>query len=78
VPVHAVDCHAVAADIDGAFPDGFYCTTNFRTQVRLGGDWVDVADQEMDCGIVVDGKSARCVPMASHCLVKPMMRSVLV
>ena len=35
----------------GAFPDGFYCTTNFRTQVRLGGEWVDVEDQEMDCGI---------------------------
>ncbi len=65
IPVHATDCELVAADLDGAFPEGFYCTTNFRTQIRLGGSWVDVLDQEMDCGIVADAalKSARCVPM---------------
>lgn len=59
------DCVAVAADLDGAFPDGFYCSTNFRTQVRANGEWIDVEDQEMDCGIALDaeGKSARCVPM---------------
>lgn len=65
VPVHAKDCTVVPADMDGAFPEGFYCTTNFRTQVRLRGEWIEVEDQEMDCGIVVDaeGTSARCVPM---------------
>ena len=53
--------------MDGAFPDGFYSTTNFRTQVRLGGEWIDVEDQEMDCGILVDpeGGAARCVPMTA-------------
>ena len=67
VTAEAVDCRTVAADMDGAFPDGFYCSTNFRTQVRLGGEWIDVEDQEMDCGIVVDpeGSAARCVPMTS-------------
>jgi lysine-ketoglutarate reductase/saccharopine dehydrogenase-like protein (TIGR00300 family) len=67
VPVHTTDCVAVAADAPGAFPEGFYCTTNFRTEVRLGGEWVGVEDQEMDCGIVLDpeGAAARCVPMAS-------------
>ncbi|MFO0799988.1 MAG: TIGR00300 family protein [Gemmataceae bacterium] len=60
-PVHPADCAAVVADMDGAFPDGFYCSTNFRTQVRLGGEWVDVAGQEMDCGVVLD--PPRCVPM---------------
>jgi lysine-ketoglutarate reductase/saccharopine dehydrogenase-like protein (TIGR00300 family) len=67
VPVTAADCHTVAADLGGAFPEGFYSTTNYRTQVRLGGEWIDVEDQEMDCGILVDadGGSARCVPMAS-------------
>ena len=66
VPVHAADCETVPADMDGAFPEAFYSTSNFRTQVRLGGDWVDVRDQEMDCGIVVDlaARTARCVPMA--------------
>src|SRR4051812_43513959 len=65
VPVTASDCTTVPGDIDGAFPEGFYSTTNYRTQVRLGGEWIDVEDQEMDCGILVDreGTSARCIPM---------------
>src|SRR3954454_4386612 len=65
VPVDDADCQTVAADMDGAFPDGFYSTTNYRTQVRLGGEWIDVEGQEMECGILVDpeGTSARCVPM---------------
>jgi lysine-ketoglutarate reductase/saccharopine dehydrogenase-like protein (TIGR00300 family) len=59
------DCRLVAADMDGAFPELFYSTTNQRTEVRIGSQWIEVADQEMDCGIVVDttGNSARCVPM---------------
>jgi lysine-ketoglutarate reductase/saccharopine dehydrogenase-like protein (TIGR00300 family) len=67
VPAQPRNCTTAPADVDGAFPDGFYCSTNFRTQVRLAGEWVDVEDQEMDCGIVVDseGLAARCVPMAS-------------
>ena len=64
-PSTAHDCRLVAADMDGAFPEGFYSTTNQRTEVRLGGHWIEVADQEMDCGIVVDagGARARCMPM---------------
>ncbi len=33
--------------------------------MRLHGEWIDVEDQEMDCGIIVDpeGTAARCVPM---------------
>lgn len=65
-PIHTQNCTVVAADMDGAFPEGFYSTTSFRTQVRLGGEWIDVEDQEMDCGILVDpeGGAARCLPMA--------------
>jgi lysine-ketoglutarate reductase/saccharopine dehydrogenase-like protein (TIGR00300 family) len=65
VPVDPGDARVVSADMDGAFPENFYSTTSFRTQVRLGGDWIEVEDQEMDCGIVVDpeGGSARCIPM---------------
>jgi lysine-ketoglutarate reductase/saccharopine dehydrogenase-like protein (TIGR00300 family) len=64
---HLRDCTTQAADMDGAFPEGFYSTTNYRTQVRLHGEWIDVEDQEMDCGIFVDaeGAAARCVPMTS-------------
>ncbi len=60
------DCRVEPADMDGAFPEGFYSSTNYRTQVRLGGEWVEVEDQEMDCGILIDpeGAAARCIPMA--------------
>jgi lysine-ketoglutarate reductase/saccharopine dehydrogenase-like protein (TIGR00300 family) len=65
-PTTTRDCATVAADMNGAFPEDFYSTTSFRTQVRLGGEWVEVEDQEMDCGILIDSveKAACCVPMA--------------
>src|SRR5260370_1093767 len=31
------DCQLVAADMQGAFPEGFYSSTNQRTEVRLKG-----------------------------------------
>lgn len=65
VPTTKQDCRLVAADMEGAFPEGFYSTTNQRTEVRLAGHWIEVAEQEMDCGIVVDESraTARCLPM---------------
>jgi lysine-ketoglutarate reductase/saccharopine dehydrogenase-like protein (TIGR00300 family) len=65
VPTVWQDCRLEAADMDSAFPEGFYSTTNQRTEVRLDGHWTEVADQEMDCGLVVslDRKQARCLPM---------------
>lgn len=64
-PVHPEDAGFVPADIAGAFPEHFYSTTNQRTEVRIGGRWIQVADQEMDCGIALDpvARTARCVPM---------------
>ena len=66
VRVNENDCVIEVADIEGAFPEGFYSTTNQRTEVRLNGQWTEVDDQEMDCGIVVDtgNANARCVPMS--------------
>jgi len=60
------DCRLVAADIEGAFPEGFYSTTNQRTEVRLAGHWIEVIDQEMDCGVLVDrqAQTARAVAMS--------------
>jgi hypothetical protein len=54
VPTTTQDCRLAAADMDGAFPEGFYSTTNQRTEIRLGGEWVELGDQEMDCGVVVE------------------------
>lgn len=75
VPVAPEDAATVPADIAGAFPDNFYSTTNERTQVRMAGRWVDVADQEMDCGIVIDpaAGTARCVAMTDVALGMPIV-----
>jgi len=64
-PVHTQDARLVAADIAGAFPEAFYSTTNQRTEVRLGGRWIEVQNQEMDCGVLVDpaASTARCQAM---------------
>lgn len=65
VPTALQDCRLEAADMDGAFPEGFYSSTNQRTEVRLDGAWIEVTRQEMDCGVVVDpaASTAHCVPM---------------
>jgi lysine-ketoglutarate reductase/saccharopine dehydrogenase-like protein (TIGR00300 family) len=65
VPTTKQDCRRVVADMDGAFPEGFYSTTNQRTEIRLDGHWIEVGEQEMDCGVVIDEKRAvaRCIPM---------------
>ena len=65
IPVRQGDCVLEAADMDGAFPENFYSTTNQETEVRLAGHWIAVGHQEMDCGIRVDAAvgKAECVPM---------------
>lgn len=59
-----VDATLAAADVPGALPPGFYSTTNLRTEVRVEGHWIEVDRPEMDCAIVVEGNSARTIPMA--------------
>ena len=53
VQVHQQDAQLVPADMDGAFPEGFFCSTNQETQVRIVGVWHRVERPEMDCGLVV-------------------------
>ncbi len=74
-PVDPEDARTVAADIAGAFPDGFYSTTNQRTEVRIAGRWVRVTDQEMDCGLLVDrlAGTARCVAMTDVAIGMPIV-----
>lgn len=66
MPIHQVDCKLVDADIAGAFPEGFYATTNEPTEIRVNGSWVPVERPEMDCGIAYDPqtKRAMCLPMS--------------
>jgi lysine-ketoglutarate reductase/saccharopine dehydrogenase-like protein (TIGR00300 family) len=63
------DATLVTSERDGVLPDGFYSTTNLETRVRLGGQWYDVANPEMNCGLVVDdstesGARVRTVPLS--------------
>src|SRR5207302_4228859 len=64
------DAHAAleACERDGVLPEGFYSTTNLKTQVRLGGQWADVASAEMDCAIVVHDSGAATTPMHRVCV----------
>ena len=48
------------ADRNGCVPDDFYSTTNHRTHVRLGAQWIEVEHQRMDAVIVVDQGRAVC------------------
>ncbi len=63
--VQKFDAELHVADMDGAFPEGFYSTTNLRTQIRFHGEWLEVQDHEMDRGIVVAvaARTATCTPM---------------
>ncbi|MEA2460919.1 MAG: hypothetical protein QOH90_1096 [Actinomycetota bacterium] len=57
------DAELVTADVDGAFPPGFYSSTNLETDVRVDGHWIPVKRTEMDCGIVIEDGSARTLAM---------------
>ncbi|MCL4533952.1 MAG: TIGR00300 family protein [Bacteroidetes bacterium] len=62
-PVDVDEVRVDAAPADGVFPEGFYATTNLPTSVRINGDWVPVRFPEMDCGILVEGETARTIAM---------------
>jgi len=38
----ARDCDVCPADMEGAFPEGFYSTTNEDTEIRIAGEWLPV------------------------------------
>jgi lysine-ketoglutarate reductase/saccharopine dehydrogenase-like protein (TIGR00300 family) len=57
------DAGLAVADVDGAFPPGFYSTTNLETDVRVNGRWIRVDRPEMDCGVVIEDGSARTIAM---------------
>lgn len=45
---------------DCCAPEDFYSTTNHRTQVRVGGEWIDVGRQRMDAMVVLRDGKAEC------------------
>ena len=59
-PVKERNATLKPAEKDRCVPDDFYSTTNNRTQIRVGGKWVDVEQQRMDAVIVVADGRAVC------------------
>ena len=63
-PLRSAEARLEPAPADGVFPLDFYSTTNLQTTVNIGGRTLVVANPEMDCGILVEGGSARCLPLS--------------
>ncbi len=55
------DARFAPAEADGILPDEFYSTSNFETQVRVGGKWLEARGQKMDCALVLRGGQPCCV-----------------
>jgi lysine-ketoglutarate reductase/saccharopine dehydrogenase-like protein (TIGR00300 family) len=53
-----IDATLKPAIEDRVAPDDFYSTTNHRTYVRVGGEWVEVAKQRMDAMVIVREEGA--------------------
>ena len=59
-PLDIEDAELKVTDKDRCAPEDFYSTTNQRTLVRKGGQWLEARNQRMDAMIVVRGNSAEC------------------
>jgi lysine-ketoglutarate reductase/saccharopine dehydrogenase-like protein (TIGR00300 family) len=59
-PVETGDAELRTIDKDKCAPEDFYSTTNHKTFVRSGGQWIEVEDQRMDALVVVKGDRALC------------------
>jgi lysine-ketoglutarate reductase/saccharopine dehydrogenase-like protein (TIGR00300 family) len=59
-PVDSGDADLRTVERDRCAPEDFYSTTNHRTLVRLGGQWVEARNQRMDAMIVVEEWAASC------------------
>ena len=55
-----LDAVVQSAPADGCAPDDFYSTSNHRTWVRHGGQWLEVGRQRMDAAIVIEDGRATC------------------
>jgi lysine-ketoglutarate reductase/saccharopine dehydrogenase-like protein (TIGR00300 family) len=56
-PVEVVDATLEVVQRDKCAPEDFYSTSNHRTQIRLGGEWIEVQNQRMDAMLVVTGEA---------------------
>jgi lysine-ketoglutarate reductase/saccharopine dehydrogenase-like protein (TIGR00300 family) len=59
-PVDSGDAQLKEIVRDKCAPEDFYSTTNHRTMIRQGGQWLEVQNQRMDALVVVKDGSAVC------------------
>ena len=70
-PVDAGDADLRPVERDRCAPEDFYSTTNHRTCVRHGQQWIEVENQRMDAMIVVDDGRRLLPPPARLCAGRP-------
>jgi lysine-ketoglutarate reductase/saccharopine dehydrogenase-like protein (TIGR00300 family) len=66
LPIIEKEAILVAADRNGAFPEGFYCTTHLQTFIHYKGQWIEIEHPEMDCGVVIDPEACRATTSPMH------------
>lgn len=59
-PVDSSDAQVRVVERDRCAPEDFYSTTNHRTLVRMGQQWIQVENQRMDALIVIENGQAFC------------------
>jgi len=59
-PVDSGDAELRLVERDRCAPEDFYSTTNHRTHVRIGDEWIETQNQRMDAMIVVHEGRAYC------------------
>src|SRR5580700_11109271 len=59
-PLDSGDAQLRTVERDRCAPDDFYSTTNHRTLIRHGQQWLEVENQRMDALVVVEGGHATC------------------
>ena len=66
-PVDSGDAALREVERDRCAPEDFYSTTNHRTFVRHGQQWIEVENQRMDAMIVVARRPRRCAGGCAIC-----------
>src|SRR5450756_150064 len=59
-PADSSDAQMAAVERDRCAPEDFYSTTNHKTHVRNGQQWIEVENQRMDAMVVVAEGRAYC------------------
>jgi lysine-ketoglutarate reductase/saccharopine dehydrogenase-like protein (TIGR00300 family) len=59
-PAETGNAELATVEKDCCAPEDFYSTTNHRTLVRHGGQWIEVGNQRMDAMVVVQNGQAFC------------------